>query len=445
MQAERMPLKKMAQRKAKVEERKALVDKLTGLVKGIRSKLNKTGTPRALREFSANTNEEIAGVSIDKAKAEPGNYQLEVTQLAQRSSAMTSGFADPKESYIGVGFIQYDLPNGESKEIYVDSDNATLEGVAKLINGDDDSGLSANVVNDGSGSDTPYRLILSRDKTGDMQKADFPQFYFVDGEKDFYLEFERPAHDAKVKLNGFEIEVPENKADNLIPGVTLDLKKAVPGKEFNVSVKEDVKKISGKVQGIIDELNKVISFIREQNNIDENTDTSRTLGGDIILQTLESRIRGAVFRDIQTEFGKHKLSQIGVTFQRNGSLKLDQNKFEEKLNENYEMVSQVLTGQFKEGGIKTDGAFDHIKQFVDDALQFPAGVLRSRKKSIQSNIDQIDRRIEQKERRLEDKKKTLKNKFARLEGRISKIKSQGAGLSNLGGSSGGAINQLMGG
>jgi flagellar hook-associated protein 2 len=46
--------------------------------------------------------------------------------------------------------------------------------------------MSATVVNDGTGSDTPWKLLLSLKETGEGQKAEFPYLYFVDGEDDFF-------------------------------------------------------------------------------------------------------------------------------------------------------------------------------------------------------------------------------------------------------------------
>lgn len=439
MKAERMPLQKMEVRKGKQQEKMALVDQLVELVSAVRSDVQKNGTPRSLRELSATGRDDVVGITMDKNIAQPGTHQLEVVQLAQKSSAMTSGFEDPENSYVGVGFIQYTLPDGSTKDVYIDSDNASLKGIAKLINSDKENGLSASVIDDGSGTDAPWRLVLSFDGTGDNNRAEFPYFYFVDGEQDFYIEKERPAHDAIVKLNGFEIELPGNKTDTLIPGVTLDLLKAAPGEEFTIKIEEDVEKITEKVKTLVEELNAVLAFIKEQNTMDEKTDTSRTLGGDLLLQTLESRLRAAIFQDVETDFGYKRIGDLGLRFQRDGSLQLDEKKFENNLASSYEMVSQVLTGKFLEGGVKTDGFMDYIGEMANNALRVPDGLLQSRKRSIKTNIDQIDRRIESKERHLKQKEQNLKNKFSRLESTVSRIQSQGAGLSALGAQAKGAV------
>ncbi len=439
MNAERIPLRKMETRKAKQGEKMALVEQLVALMEAVRGNVQKNGTSRSLRELTVAARDDVVSITLDKNAARPGTNQLEVVQLAQKSSGITSGFEDPKESYVGVGFIQYSLPDGSSKDVYIDSDNASLEGISRLINKDSENGLSASVINDGSDSDTPWKLVMSFDGTGDNNRAEFPYFYFIDGEQDFYIEQQRPAHDAIVKINGFEIELPGNKTDTLIPGVTLDLLKAAPGEEFTVKVEEDIGKITEKVSALVDEINAIIAFIKKQNTLDERSDTTRTLGGDIILQTLESRLRSVVFKSIKTDDGEKRVGDIGLTFQRDGSLLFDNKKFENQLDSGYEIVSQILTGKFTKEGGKTEGFMDFLSDFTDNALRRPDGLLQSRKRSIRTNIDQIDRRIETRERHLKTKETNLKSKFSRLESTISRIQNQGAGLAALGASAPGAV------
>lgn len=443
MTAEQVPVQNMEKQKSKIADKKGLVDQLLKLAEDVRGNLAMNANARALRELKVDTNNDIIGVTTDKNKTIPGSYQFEVTSLAQKSSAMSTGFEDKDESYVGVGFIRFTMPDGESKDIYVDSDNASLSGIAKMINKNSELGVTANVINDGSGSDTPWRLVLSLNKTGDESAVDFPYFYFIDGDQDFQLEFQREAHDAKIKLDGFEIEASENKIKDLIPGVTIDLKKAKPGEEFSINITEDVDAVGAKVSDLVTKLNAVLKFIKEQNSIDEKTDTSRTLGGDIMLTTLQGRIHSAVFKDVQTDTGFHRVGELGLTFNREGMLDFDQKKFQAAISKDYNMVSQILTGTFTETG-KTDGFMDNLNGTVNTVLRMPDGLIQSRKKSLQSNIEQIDRRISQKQKYLEEKEKNLKDKFSRLEGTISRIKSQGAGVAALAGAGAASPVQELG-
>jgi flagellar hook-associated protein 2 len=431
VEAEKVPLQQMETRKAKLEDKKKLLNELIGLVEGIRGDLAKNGTSMSLKELKVETDNDIVNVAVDKTKAKPGSYQLEVLEMANKSSAMSNGFADKDNSYIGVGYIQYELPDGETKEIYIDAENSSLTKIAELINKTSKIGMRASVINDGTDSDTPYHLVLALENTGDNSAASFPYFYFVDGDDDFYLESEREGKDAKVKLDGFEVELPANKTSELVPGLTIDLKRAEPGEEFSINIKEDKEAVTGKINDLIGKINSVFAFIHKQNKLDEKSDTSRTLGGDLTLQTLESRMRTALLTPVMTEAGPKRLSDIGVTFTRDGSLSWDQKKFEAQIAENYNVVSQVLTGYFPETGEKHDGVMTNLNNVLGLVLRRPDGVLNSRKQGIQSNQDQIDRQIANRMRIIEQKEKNLKDKFARLEGTISKIRNQGSGLAGM--------------
>lgn len=441
IQAEKIPVQKMEERKSKMMEKGSLVDQLSQLVEKMKISVDANNSTRSLKEIAVETKEDFVDVQVDKNIVIPGTHQIEIISLAQSASAMTNGFSDPNESYIGVGYIKYDLPNGEQQEVYISEGDSNLNGIAKKINQSGNGNITATVVNDGSDSDKPWRINLALTNTGDSENPNWPNLYFIDGDENLYLEFEREPKDAKLKFNGFEIEAPNNKLESLIPGAVISLKKAVPGEEFSIKITEDTKKITEKVNELVENINGVFAFIKEQNQINESTDTSRTLGGDILLQALESRLRAAIFTFIETSAGQKRIGDYGINFQKSGLLKLDPQKFEKETKENYQITSEFLVGKY-ENGEKTEGFIDQLKKVVDSALQFPNGILRSRKNSLNSNIQRIDNQIKQKERFLARKEDNLKQRFSRLESTISSIKSQGAGLSALGAGMPNVVQQL---
>ena len=440
--AEKIPIQKMEVRKGKIENKKSLLSDLMQRVEGLRGAVYANKSERSFREFSVNVSGDGISATVDKNIAEPGSYQIEVLQLAQKSSAISNGVEDKDNTYIGVGYLQYELPDGSSKEVYIDEEHSSLSGLAKLINEDTDNGMKATVVDSGDGSETPWKIIITLNETGDGQKASFPDLYLVDGEIDIWFDGEREAQDAKIKLDGFEIEIPSNQTTDLIPGVTIDLKKAKPGDELTLDITEDTAKMTDKIDDLVTKMNDVIKFIKEQNQMDETTDTTKTLGGDITLQTLESRLRSTVFSGVKTDWGSKRIGDLGLIFQRDGSLKLDKDKFQAKLNENLKMVTQIVNGQYTIEDGKVNGFIDNVEKFVQDALRRPSGILHSRKEGLESKIRQIDSRIQNKERQIKRKEENLKAKFARLEETISRIKTQGSGLAGLAGGGFNPVQQL---
>jgi flagellar hook-associated protein 2 len=413
-------------------------------VDGLRQNLAANKNAKEFRELKYKADDKLVGVTIDKAIAKPGNYKLEILELAEKTSVITNGVPDKDETYLGVGYIEYELPNGDVKEVYIDPEHGTLSGIANAINEDPDNGMQATVVNDGIDPDAPYRLILSIEGTGDSNQASFPYLYFIDGEMDLFLEGERQAKNARIKLDGFEMSVPTNKLNELIPGVTLDLKKASPGEEINIEITEDAEKVTEKFTEMITAINTVLTFINDQNNLDENSDTSSTLGGDLTLQTLQSRLRNTIFKGIQTRDGVKRLSDLGISFQRNGLLKFEEKRFENSVTGDYRAASEILLGTILEDGKKVKGFFDNLHETTNLALQMPSGTIAARKRGLVSRITQIDRQIEQKERMVAQKEEILKKKFARLEETMSRIKAQGNGLSGIGGAQSNNVIQQLG-
>jgi flagellar hook-associated protein 2 len=438
VEAEREPINKLQARKADEQARLKLVQELSTKVGDISSALKEVGRLRNFRDLMITSGRpDLIDVTVDKGAADPGAYQLEVLQLAGRSSMMSNGLPDANETQVGAGYFSYTMPSGENREVYIDPESSTLNGIAKIINNQKDMDLNAIVVDDGSGSDNPWRLIVTHKKSGEVNDAEFPNFYFIDGDEDFYMDEEKPAQNSKLKVNGFNVEFEGNRITTLFPGVTLDLKDAAPGKEFTLNVKEDTKSIKGKIDGLVQKLNQVLSFIQNQNKLDKDSNTRNTLGGDVTLQTLEYKLRALVQTPVDTEAGPIRLGDLGVTFNRSGLLDINADKFEKLMNQDFTAVSQFFTGIDDNGE-----GFGAMLESTMSAMTRAEGVVQSRVDGIKRRIKDIDQQIEMKERQVENTEKALKDKFARLEGTIANLKSQQAQVAGALGGGGGVLPGL---
>ena len=420
VEAEREPIKQMESRKANEQAKLKLVQDLNSKITGISGTVKDLTRFRTFRDLMAvNPKPELMDVAVDKNVAEPGSYQIQVEQLAGHSSMISTGVETPDKTEVGAGYFKYKLPNGETKEIYVDPENSTLENMAKLINNQKDLELNAIVVNDGTGSDNPFKLIVSHTKTGEVNDAEFPDFYFLDGDQDFSMEKDRAALNSKLKVNGFDVEFEGNKITTLFPGVTIDLKDIAPGKEFTLKIETDSKSVKGKVEAMVGKINEVLGFIQSQNKLDEKSDTKKTLGGDLTLQTLEYKVRQLVQTPMMTESGPLRAAQLGMQFNRDGMLEFKGDKFESALAKDFDAVTQFFVGVTDAG----DGFANQLDATVRNMTR-SGGVVNSRVEGIKHRISDIDRQIDMKERAIAKTEQALKDKFSKLEGTISKMKAQ---------------------
>lgn len=432
MEAERIPIKQMEEKKGKAEAKSKLVTELETKIGDIRKGLSELASTRGFTDIKLNSGDaNVLAGTVDPNTYQPGSWNVEVESLAQKAAAVTNGFPDKDKTSIGVGYLRFDTPKGR-KDVYINKKNSTLEGVVKAINLAK-VGIRASVINDRKDPSAPFKLVMSSDDTGADKSVEYPRVYMVDGDQDLYFEKKMPAKNGVVKVDGFEFEVSDNTLKDAIPGVTLELKQANPGRSVNISVKEDMEVVSGKISKFVEGMNAVLTFVQTQNKLDKNTDTSKTLGGDSLIRSVESRMRAL----IQTpQYGVNgpinTLNQVGITFNRQGTLDFDQKKFNSALASNPEAVQKFFVGD----GYQT-GFVQSVKREVGNLLNPQMGVIANRSRGLKTTIDQIDQRIANTERQLEKKEQVLRDKFSRLEETMSKIKSQGAGLAGIGGGGGG--------
>lgn len=436
IEVEKMPIKNVEVRKEKVNEKLKLVNELETKLRDVTTNLRQLAGAKGFMDIKLISGDpNVIEGAVDPELVQSGSWNVEVLELATKASAISNGFPDKNETEIGVGYFRFDTPEGQ-REVYIHGGNNTLEGAAKAINAAG-VGMRASVINDKSDPDNPWRLIISADKVGGDENVSYPTLYFLDGDQDFYFDRELEAKNGKIKIDGFEVEIPDNKIEDLVPGVSLTIKQAAPGKMINLTVKEDMEVVSGKIKGFVDSMNGVLTFTQSQLKIGEKTDTTRTLGGDSMVRSIENQLRQLIQGQQYGVSGEvRSLSQLGIQFNRNGTLEFDEEKFNQMLVKKSDHVQRFFVGDgFSTGFINT------TRRTISSMLDGAFGPIANKKRGFQSQIDQADQRIESMERSVAMKEQNLKRKFANLEEKMSRLKSQGAQLqAKLGGAGMGGFN-----
>lgn len=426
-----MPIKTLEKGKGKQENKLKLVTELEAKLNAITSSVGTLASAHgfdALKLVSGDNN--VVGGTVDPTAGVAGSWNVEVEELAQKAAAVTNGFPDKNKTQVGIGYFKFESSEG-TKSVYINGSNNTLEGVANQIN-NARVGVKASVINDRSDPDAAFKLLISGDGVGDDNQIKYPTLYFLDGDQDIYFDTEKEAKNGKIKVDGFQFEINDNKVQDVIPGVTLELRQANPGHTVNLSVKEDKEVVTGKVKSFVDAYNAVLSFIQSQNNLNKDSDTTATLGGDGLLRSVEMRLRQIIQNPQYGTGSINRLAQLGIQFNRNGTLEYSEEKFQKALATDGFGVQRFLTGDgFASGFIPT------VRREVQNLLNQSFGPVETRKRALQDRIKSMDEQIATKERQLAVKEEGLKRKFSQLEETVSRLKSQGAGLAGIGAAGGG--------
>lgn len=446
IEAESQPIKNLEKRKTREDTRLKLFQEFKTKFSALDKAIGEISTFRKLRELKVDLGDgaNLMSVTVDKERAEPGQYNIEIDQLAGRTSCISNGFENPDEAVFGTGFVTMSLPDGDTTEIYIEDKYSSLRGIAALINKEAKSPIRASVIKDASDTDTPWRMLLTAKKDGAANQLEFPEFYFMDGSEDFYIDDDKEAQNAIIVMDGFEIEQESNDVTDFLPGVNIHLKQAKSDQPFTLTITEDYQKIAGKVKGLVDQVNQVLQFIVKQNAVDAHSDTSTTFAGDSSLQSLEYAIRNVMHQsytagDPDTEEPQRIfLNELGIEFEKTGQVAFKEEKFTKYIEKNFDQIAQAISGPV--------GFATRLRGVFDTYSRVGNGILTTKENGLRQRIKSIDDQIDRKNQLLDRRKQDLVGQFSRLEASLGNLQRQQQYLSAAMPGSGGSnpISQLLG-
>ncbi|MEO6986057.1 MAG: flagellar filament capping protein FliD [Paralcaligenes sp.] len=302
------------------------------------------------------------------SNATVGNYALNVTALAQAQSLTAAGQTSTSAA-IGSGTpttltFAFGATNGTTftqdanqpdGTITIDSSNNSLQGIRDAINSAG-IGVTATIVNDGSA--TPYRLQLTS-ATGANKSMAITAAAGGDSAVSSLLSYNpastqtmvqsAAAQDAALTVNGLAVLSSSNTVTTAIPGVTLNL--ATTGSS-SLIIANDTASIQKSVQSFVGAYNTINSTIGKLTSYDPTTQQAGLLLGDFATQSIQTKLASILTTPL-TGLGNTSittLSQLGISFQKDGSLTLDTGKLNTAIANNLPDIA----GMFASIGRSTD-------------------------------------------------------------------------------------------
>ena len=267
-------------------------------------------------------------------------------------------------SYLASGFSQDGSQT--SGTVTLDTKDQSLQGIRDAIN-KANVGVTATIVSDGSG--TPYHLVITSNKTGakssmkisvdgadgqppDASIANLLAFDPAGAQK---LTQTSGAQDTKLTMNGIEVSSASTTVEDAIQGVSLDV--AALG-DTTLTVSKNTTAVTEAVNAFVkayNDLNKTISSLTSYN---ADTKTGAALQGDSAVRSIQSQLRRQLGTTVEGLGGKlTTLSQVGIAFQKDGSLAVDSTKLNNAIANNFSDIG----GLFAAMGSASDGAISFDK------------------------------------------------------------------------------------
>jgi len=164
--------------------------------------------------------------------------------------------------------------------------------------------------------------------------------------------------DASFSVDGEDVTSSDNTVDDVLPGVTLTLKKADAETTVTLSVDRDLDAVKDKISTFVDAYNAVASYISQQNDYDaEAEEKGGALFGDSTLYSIRSSLSSIVTNSVEgvsSDFST--LGLIGVNLDRTGQLSIDDSTLEGYLESNFNDIQKA----FSATGSTTTGSLRYI-------------------------------------------------------------------------------------
>lgn len=280
------------------------------------------------------------------------------------SAGLTAGSGG---AYIGATYTQDG--NSTSGSITIDGTNNTLQGIRDAIN-KANFGVTATIVSDGS--TTPYHLVLSSSKTGANSSfrisssgasADptISSLLTYDPAGTQNLTQNTAAQSTKLTVNGIAVSSNTNSISGAIQGVSLSVTKVG---STNINVSRDTAAVRAGITSFVKAYNDFNTTVKGLTGYDPDTKRAGALLGDSTTQTIQANIRRQLSTPITgLEGDLTNLGQIGIAFQKDGSLTLDSSKLGTAITNNFDEISGLFTsvGKASDSLIKFSGSTSATK------------------------------------------------------------------------------------
>lgn len=411
MAVERAPITALDKRVSTQQSRLSVYGQIKGALSTLQTAaeaIGKTGTFAAFKTTVANQNLFSAAIGTG---ATAGSYNVEVKYLAQAHKVASAGFAS-NSAPVGTGTLTIELGTisagaytadpAKTFNITVDGSNNTLEGVRNAINAAK-KGVTATIINDGSAN--PARLVITSNDSGASNTISMSGIAGLDYNpvtNTGGMEQKVAAQDAQIEVDGIAITRSSNTVTDVIAGVTLNLTKADLGNPTTLTVASDTDKIKSNIEAFVKAYNDLSAMIGKQTGYDANAKTAGSLNGDSTMRSVLDRLRSTVVGSVDgSPGGFGRLSDVGISLQADGSLKIDSTKLDAAIKDPTKDISGLFGNATGTTGIAAVLA-NEVKNMLSTD-----GLITNRTNGINATI-----------KRLNDDKAALETRMTRIEDRL---------------------------
>ena len=420
------------------------VGQLKSAISTFDTTLAKLSTAGAFNKRAINitqdTDDPILKISSN-TDASNGQYNVTVNKLAT-TSKIEGTFASSTSSLITEdGTLT--ISAGDGNEFTVDVKKGdTLQQIRKRINNASDNfGLTANIVNT---SDGKAKLVIDSGVTGagndlkisgsttelKMFEADTSSATAVSGSS---MSRTQQSTDAEIDVDGNILTSDTNTFKDKVQGLDITVLRVSDKdsdgnlKSNKVDVTTDKSAIKTLVQEFVTAYNTLIDKSTElgkRNTIvgGESQDDGGALAGDSMPRSIRTLMANTVMEPNSEMTGINSIFQLGIKMDNDGKLSVDSDKFDDALDDNYEQVVALFSGENGVAGKLQTSLKEYTKT---------GGLISQRQDQLNSDLRDLSSREATAADQLEKYEANLRAQYGSLDTLLAQMQSSASYLSLL--------------
>jgi flagellar hook-associated protein 2 len=423
VQAERRSITVLQNQRVRFQAQDAVFTSVIGALGRLKASAQSLAQEADFNKRTANSSDPTKLTVSASSAASLGSSLIAIDSLARPQSIQSIGFTELSAS-VGTGTVTL-FKNGTSTEVQIDGSNNTLEGLRDAIN-QSGAPVTATVINVASGSTADYHLVIQSEGTGTANAVTISSA-LAGGTDPFPFggQVVQSATDAVFAVNGLRITRSTNTISDVIPGVTFTLLEegdqdggiSATDPVTKITINADKSEVTKSISDFIDNFNAVNEIVNDQFALDPNSNRQGSTAGDAAVRAVLSSLR----KELSAAGGKGVyayLSDLGMNFEKNGSLSFNERKLEAALEKDATAVSSLFVAA-------QNGIGKRLPDMIDNFISTIDGSLAIRQKGVGQSIKQIDDKIAREEARIAKLEDQLIRKFSALEELVSQLKSRG--------------------
>jgi len=406
MNVEKLPLNKLQATATTMQTKLSAFGQMQSLVSSFHDAAAALQNATAYAVTSSATSDPTAVSASSTSAAVPGTYLVSVTALSSTQSTVSAGgqFAASTD-VVGTGSITISLgtwsagqagftpqPGATAVVIPIGATESTLAGIRDKINASN-AGVSATIVTDATGS----RLALQSSNTGatngfrvsvvdadgnNIDALGLSRLAFDPPAGTMGMTLTQSAANTKASINGIAVETTDNTLANVVTGMTFNLGK-VTTTPVSVTVTHNTDSVKSLVTGFVASYNALSSFLSSATAYDAVNKKAALLQGDATATGLQNQLRSMISQGGTASAAFGSLSSIGMEFQKDGRLSINDTKINSALANLPELTKAMSNADLTTPS--NNGFAKKISDWSKDLLA-SSGTLPGKTTSIQSQI-----------------------------------------------------------